>query len=57
MPGSADAPDGDKIVFPALVYRSESVAIIKEGLPARVIGMTWRGATSPIALAMRDQGR
>jgi len=26
--------------FHALVYRSEPVAIVKEGLPARVIGMT-----------------
>ena len=34
--------DGDKIVFHALVYRSEPVAIVKEGLPVRVIGMTWR---------------
>jgi hypothetical protein len=31
--------------FHALVYRSEPVAIVKEGLPALVIGMTWRGAT------------
>ena len=56
MPGSADAPDGDKIVFHTLVYRSEPVAIVKEGLPGPVIGMTWRGATSLIALAMRDLG-
>jgi hypothetical protein len=40
--------------FHALVYRSEPVAIVKEGLPARVIGMTRGGATSPIALAMQD---
>ena len=52
----ANASDGDKIVFHALVYRSEPVAIVKEGLPARAIGMTWRAATSPIALAMRDLG-
>ena len=32
------------------------IAIVDESLPSRVIAMTRRGATSPIALAMRDLG-
>jgi hypothetical protein len=38
-----------------LVYRSEPVAIVKEGLPALVIGMTWRGATAPLIERMDIQ--